>query len=106
MSRLIMKSLSKLRSGDAVSVTYGDVTHLETLAGTVTENETEYDPGGAPVGGTLMLTDEAGQELFLSYGIIRGWKQVAPVRPSSGRTRTRAPALSALRMRVNVCSAL
>ena len=84
-----MKSLSKLRSGDAVSVTYGDVNHLETLSATVTENETEYDAGGAPSGGTLMLTDGAGQELFLSYGIIHGWKQVSSV-PSPAQSN--APA--------------
>ena len=82
MSRLIMKSLSKLQSGDTVSVTYGNVTHPETLSGTVTENETEYDASHNPTGGTLMLTDEAGQELFLSYSIIHGWKQVTSVSPA------------------------
>ena len=91
MSRLIMKSLSKLRSGDAVSVTYGNVTHPETLSGTVTENETEYDASRNPTGGTLMLTDEAGQELFLSYSIIHGWKQVSSV-SAPATAQSNAPA--------------
>ena len=77
MSRLIMKSLSKLRSGDAVAVTYGDVRSPETLSGTVADNETEYGADGNPSGGTLALDDESGQELFLSYDIIRGLKQLA-----------------------------
>ena len=93
MSRLIMKSLSKLRSGNAVSVTYGDVTHPETLSGTVAENETDYDPSGAPVGGTLVLSDETGQELFLSYSIIHGWKQVGKIAaPAAAPTPAPAPA--------------
>ena len=71
-----MKSLSKLRSGDAVSVTYGDVTRPETIAGTVADNETEYGADGNPAGGAIVLNDESGQEVFLSYGIIHGWKQL------------------------------
>ena len=83
MSRLIMNSLSKLRNGDAVSVTYGDVTHPETIFGTVAENETEYDGGGVPVSGTIVLTDEAGQESFVSYNIVHGLKQLGKTAPSS-----------------------
>lgn len=71
-----MKSLSRLRSGDAVAVTYGDVRRPETLSGTVADNETEYAPDGNPAGGTLALADETGQELFLSYDIIHGLKQL------------------------------
>ena len=84
-----MKSLSKLRSGDAVSVTYGDVTRPETIAGTVADNETEYGADGNPAGGAIVLNDESGQEVFLSYGIIHGWKQL--VRSGSSR-RADAPA--------------
>ena len=71
-----MKSLSNLRSGDAVSVTYGDVTHPETIFGTVAENETEYDGGGVPIGGTVALVNEAGQESFVSYSIIHGCQKL------------------------------
>ena len=78
-----MNSLSKLRNGDAVSVTYGDVTHPETIFGTVAENETEYDGGGVPVSGTIVLTDEAGQESFVSYNIIHGLKQLGKTAPPS-----------------------
>ena len=91
MSRLIMKSLSTLESGNAISVTYGDVTHPETFNGTVTDNETERDAAGNVVGGTIVLKDASGQESFLTYGVIRAWTRLesAPAAPAA------APAVQA-----------